>query len=91
MIRAAYDRHQDVLYVSLGHPRPDYGEESDGGILWRFAEADDAPCGVTVFGFREGWAGQEVRLARKIGVFLRADANEVVDAITTAVSRETAV
>ena len=61
MIDAAYDRHADVLYIALGRPRPDYGEEGDEGIIWRFAEADDAPCGVTVLGFRDVWSGREGR------------------------------
>ena len=88
MIDAAYDRHADVLYIALGRPRPDYGEE---GIIWRFAEVDDAPCGVTVLGLREIWTGREGRLAGKIGAFLRADAAQVAQAVEAAVPREAAV
>ena len=91
MIDAAYDRHADVLYIALGRPRPDYGEEGEEGIIWRFAEADDALCGVTVLGFCDIWTGREGRLAGMIGAFLRADAARVAQAVEAAVSREAAV
>jgi Protein of unknown function (DUF2283) len=91
MIDAAYDRHADVLYIALGRPRPDYGEEGEEGIIRRLAEADEAPCGVTVLGFRDLWTGREGHLAGRIGAFLRIDAARVAQAVEIAVSQEAAV
>jgi hypothetical protein len=88
MIDVGYDRHEDVLYVALGRPRPDYCEEADQGILWRFGQEDDKPSGVTVIAFRKLWSGREAILARKIATFLRADARQVQMAVAAAVEQE---
>jgi hypothetical protein len=56
-IKAEFDRRADVLYLSLGQPRPDEGEDKDQGIVLRFGVPDDKPSGVTVVGYVEfGWS-----------------------------------
>lgn len=47
-----YDRRGDVLYLAVGAPVPAWVDEGDDGLAYRFAYADDRPCGVTVVGFR---------------------------------------
>jgi hypothetical protein len=91
MIDVGYDRHEDVLYVALERPRPDYCEEGDHGILWRFDLEKGEPSGVTVISFKGLWSGREPRLACKIATFLRTDARQVENAIATALERENAV
>lgn len=46
---AEYDEDQDVLYLSIGDPRPGYGEETPEGHILRFDEEDEF-CGLTLVG-----------------------------------------
>lgn len=46
-----YDAESDVLYLSVGEPRPGYGDETPEGHILRFDE-DDVLCGVTLVGIR---------------------------------------
>ena len=48
---ADYDAENDVLYLTMGHPRPGYGEETPEGHVARF-DAEGAFCGVTLIGVR---------------------------------------
>lgn len=45
----SYDADRDVLYLSIGDPRPGYGEETPEGHVLRYDE-DDEFCGVTLIG-----------------------------------------
>lgn len=47
-----YDRDSDVLYLSIGEPRPGVGEETPEGHIWRFDE-DGQFCGLTLIGALE--------------------------------------
>lgn len=47
-----YDAEADVLYMSMGKPRPGYGEETPEGHILRFDEAGEF-CGLTLIGVRQ--------------------------------------
>lgn len=46
-----FDPEHDVLYLSMGEPRPGYGEESAEGHILRYDE-EGKFCGVTLIGAR---------------------------------------
>lgn len=48
----AYDEEADVLYVSLGAPRPAVGVELGGGAVLMIDEATEEIVGLTVVGVR---------------------------------------
>ena len=54
-----YDAEADVLYISVGTPRPALGVDIGDGLVVRFDEARREVAGLTIIGFRE-------RLARKL-------------------------
>lgn len=43
----AYDRDADVLYLSIGEPRPAVGEETPEGHVLRYDEKGEV-CGLTL-------------------------------------------
>lgn len=47
-----YDADADVLYLSIGEPRPGVGEETPEGHILRYDETGEF-CGVTLVGVRE--------------------------------------
>lgn len=53
-IRVRYDRERDVLYISLGQPRPGYAAPAAGcdRLLFRYDDRSDQVIGATIFGFR---------------------------------------
>lgn len=80
-----YDYDADVLYVSLGKPRPDEGEDRPSGIVLRYGIGDDLPTGVTVVGFRYfGWHNNKRRLAEVISNHLGISRDQIESAIMTA-------
>ena len=77
-----YDRLSDVVYVSLGRPMPDEGEDRPYGIILRYALKDNRPVGVTVVGFRRnGWDRKLRELSDIIGRHLTIDPSGVLDAL----------
>lgn len=50
-----YDPRGDVLYISVGAPRPSYCEEPEAGVLFRYAFDDGAFTGVTILAFKQRW------------------------------------
>lgn len=48
---ASYDKEADVLYLSIGKPRPGVGEETPEGHVLRFDESGEF-CGLTLIGVR---------------------------------------
>lgn len=46
---AEFDAENDVLYLSIGTPRPGYGEETPEGHVLRFDEEGEF-CGLTLIG-----------------------------------------
>ena len=86
-LTADYDRDADVLYVSIGEPRPGVGEDGPDDVVLRYDQDDHQPSGVTVLGFREnGWAGRMQALAAIVahhaGVS-EAEAQEIVASATS--------
>jgi uncharacterized protein YuzE len=47
-----YDREADVLYISLGPPRPAAGLEPEEGLVLRLDPESDELVGVTIVGAR---------------------------------------
>jgi len=73
-----YDRDGDVLYVAIGKPRPAEGEDRHGGVVYRYAMDDNAPCGVTIVGFRRnGWHEKLGDLAKVVADQLGAEIEQV--------------
>ncbi len=48
-----YDEEADVLYLSIGEPKPSVGVDVGEGVVVRYDEADHAVTGVTLIGFRD--------------------------------------
>jgi uncharacterized protein YuzE len=46
---AEFDSENDVLYLSIGKPRPGYGEETPEGHVLRYDEEGEF-CGLTLIG-----------------------------------------
>lgn len=46
-----YDRDHDVLYVSVGRPKPSYCDQDLDGILIRKSFQNDSFSGVTIMDF----------------------------------------
>lgn len=49
--KADYDQDADVLYVSVGQPRPATSDELPAGILYRRDPKSNEFLGMTVIGF----------------------------------------
>jgi hypothetical protein len=53
-----FDGEGDVLYIHLGPPVASHVDEGPRGLLFRWANADDRPSGITVLDFRANWPDQ---------------------------------
>jgi hypothetical protein len=86
-IEADYDRHADVLYISLGKPRPDEGEDKPHGVVFRFSIEDGAPSGATVVGYRRNeWDKAVQNLSATIANHLSVSSEDLMTAIILATS-----
>jgi uncharacterized protein YuzE len=47
-----YDEEADVLYISIGKPRPAVGTDIGDGVVVRYDEKKKEVVGVTIIGFR---------------------------------------
>ncbi len=47
-----YDDKYDVLYLSIGNPKPAYGDEIEEGTIIRRDIKTDKIVGLTIIGFR---------------------------------------
>ena len=47
-----YDEEADVLYISVGQPRPAVGVDIGEGVIVRYDEKKRAVVGLTILGFR---------------------------------------
>ena len=47
-----YDEEADVLYLSVGEPRPAVGTDTGEGIIVRYDEAQREVVGLTLIGLR---------------------------------------
>ena len=48
-----YDEEADVLYISVGKPRPAVGVDIGEGVVVRYDNKKRAVVGLTIVGFRE--------------------------------------
>ncbi len=48
-----YDEEADVLYISVGEPRPALGVDIGEGVILRYDEAAKEVVGLTLIGLRE--------------------------------------
>jgi uncharacterized protein YuzE len=48
-----YDEEADVLYISIGEPRPALGVDIGEGVILRYDEAKKEVAGLTLIGLRE--------------------------------------
>ncbi len=48
-----YDEEADVLYISIGKPRPALGVDIGEGVVLRYDEAAKKVVGLTLIGLRE--------------------------------------
>ena len=84
-IAVRYDEAGDVLYVAKGRPVPASSDSGPRGVLFRFSDADDSPCGVTVVGFvLSGWDRDIDELSSLIAQHVGVDAQYVQDAVRSA-------
>ena len=47
-----YDEEADVLYISIGEPRPAVGTDIGQGVVVRYDEKKKEVVGITILGFR---------------------------------------
>ncbi len=47
-----FDEEADVLYISVGEPRPAVGADIGEGVIVRYDEKDKEIVGITIIGFR---------------------------------------
>jgi len=47
-----YDEEADVLYISIGEPRPAVGTDIGEGVIVRYDEKKKEVVGLTILGFR---------------------------------------
>ena len=52
-ITGTYDEDADVLYLSLGEPRPAVGVDVGDGLVLRYDEARNEVTGLTIVGLRQ--------------------------------------
>jgi uncharacterized protein YuzE len=51
-MRRSYDEDADILYLSMGSPRPAVGVDIGDGVILRYDEAANEVIGVTLLGVR---------------------------------------
>lgn len=47
-----YDEEADVLYISVGKPRPAVGADIGEGVIVRYDQKKKEVVGITIIGFR---------------------------------------
>jgi len=52
-LRWDYDEEADVLYLSIGEPKPAVGVDIGEGIVVRYDESEKQIIGITLTGLRE--------------------------------------
>jgi hypothetical protein len=86
--RVDFDHASDVVYISLGEPLPDEGEDRPGGAILRYALRGNSPSGVTIVGFaHNGWDQHLATLSEIIGQHLNVDPRAVLTAMMREVQK----
>jgi hypothetical protein len=80
-LATSYDKNSDVLYISLGKPQASETVEQQDGLLFRYANKDRAPSGVTVLDYKTAWSANRATLTDRIADFLKAPRDVVGDAV----------
>ena len=52
-IKGSYDDEADVLYISIGDPKPALGVDLGDGVIVRYDETRNEIVGATIIGLRE--------------------------------------
>lgn len=66
-LTVSYDRRADVLYVALGRPVPDEGEDRPKGLILRYTIDRGFPSGVTVVGYHKNhWSSDILGLSETV-------------------------
>ena len=58
-LRLSYDKDADVLYVSVGPPKPAICETLNNGVVVRYDEKTDRIIGFTVIDFIKRFSAKE--------------------------------
>lgn len=88
VVEADYDRLADVLYLSLGPPKPDEGENTGQGVVLRFSMDDNSPSGVTVIHFKRlRWPDKIGVLSDIIAKHLRVSERNIKEVINSVVPK----
>ena len=61
MLNLDYDKKNDVLYISIGRPKPSYGEEDVPGIVILKDIITDEITGITVFDFMKRIQSNDIK------------------------------
>jgi|SRR5271166_2404916 len=84
-LHADYDLGADVLYIALGRPREDEGEDMPDGIVLRYGADDNRPSGVTVIGYiKNGWSRNVGALAKIVTAHLSTEREQAIRVIKRA-------
>lgn len=70
MIQLYYDKEGDVLYLSVGDPRPAISEEIGDDVLMRVAADTGEVVGLTVLNFSSRFDSSDVSQILPIGIEL---------------------
>lgn len=57
----SYDQEADVLYVSIGNPKPGISEETKDGIVLRYDVDTNKLIGFTIVDFLARFKGEKVK------------------------------
>ena len=71
MIQISYDRIGDVLYLSVGDPRPAVSEEIGDDVLLRLDLETGEPVGLTVLNFSARFSDAHPSDVLPVGIELR--------------------
>lgn len=70
MIQLFYDKEGDVLYLSVGEPRPAVSEEIGDDVLLRVSSETGEVVGLTVLNFSTRFESSDVSQILPIGIEL---------------------
>lgn len=65
-LTVSYDRHSDVLYLSVGPSKIARSEEEQPGLVWRYDVSSGKVIGLTVVDFSTYWWPRATDLAHQI-------------------------
>ena len=80
-VTAQYDGEADVLYVSKGMPQPSETVEQADGLLFRYADKDKSPSGVTVLDYAKAWGANKDALTGRVAAFLKVPSEKIATAL----------